>query len=220
MLVDMPTYDTSRQRGTRRGRILLQRVGHELHQARTGAGVGAREVASAAGISHTQVLRIERATAPHVDLDVLARVAAAVGHELAIAIHPVGPPVRDVAHLKLLGRLRSCLPASVRWQAEVPMPITGDARSADALLTGETFRAIVEAETRLADVQATERRIAAKARDLGVDRVILLVLDSRHNRDVIATTPELSRRFPVATRDALWALRRGRDPGGDCLIRL
>ena len=100
------------------------------------------------------------------------------------------------------------------------MPITGDARSADALLTGETFRAIVEAETRLADVHATERRLAAKARDLGVDRVILLVLDSRHNRDVIAMTPELSRRFPVGTRDGLWALRRGRDPGGDCLIRL
>ena len=100
------------------------------------------------------------------------------------------------------------------------VPIPGDLRGADAVITGARVHAIVEAETRLGDVQALERRISAKARDLGVDRVILLVLDSRHNRGVIRTTPELAARFPISTRLALGALGRGEDPGGDCLIVL
>lgn len=47
------------------------------------------------GISHTQLRRIESGTAPHVDLDLLARMASALGHELGIGVHPIGMPVRD-----------------------------------------------------------------------------------------------------------------------------
>jgi hypothetical protein len=100
------------------------------------------------------------------------------------------------------------------------MPIPGDLRSADATLGGDRIDAIVEAETRLGDVQGLERRIAGKSRDLGVKRVVLLVLDSRHNREVVRSTPWLRERFPVTTRAALAALARGDDPGGDCLILL
>jgi hypothetical protein len=100
------------------------------------------------------------------------------------------------------------------------MPISGDLRTADATIAAAERIAIVEAETRLGDIQALERRISTKARDLGVDRVILLVLDSRHNRYVIRSTPELTRRFPVSTRTALRALGRGDLPLDDCLIVL
>ena len=47
-----------------------------------------------------------------------------------------------------------------------------------------------------------------------------LVLDSRHNRQVIRETPPLHDRFPIDTRTALAALALGDDPGGDCLIVL
>ncbi|MEY2434450.1 MAG: hypothetical protein QOC92_4175 [Acidimicrobiaceae bacterium] len=100
------------------------------------------------------------------------------------------------------------------------MPIPGDLRSADGVIDSPRVDAIVEAETRLDDLQAVERRIRAKQRDLGSIRAILLVADSRHNRAVIRSVPDLKDQFPIATRVCLAALGRGDDPGGDCLIVL
>jgi hypothetical protein len=199
---------------------LLHRVGDELRAARVLTGRSARAVSSEAGISHTQLLRIERALAPHVDLEVLARVAAASGHELSLAVYPASTVARDAAHLALLERLRSRIAPTLQWRSEVPVPLPGDRRSADATVVGTDFSGIVEAQTRLGDVQAVERSMATKARDLGVDRRILLVLDSRHNRSVLRGTPGLDARFPIGTRAGCAALARGEDPGGDCLIVL
>ncbi len=103
-------------------------------------------------------------------------------------------------------------------RTEVPVPIEGDRRSADAVIDTPRFAALVEAETRIGDIQALERRISLKQRDLGLARVILLVADTRHNRDVIARVPAVRERFPVTTRACLAALLRGRDPGGDALV--
>ena len=100
------------------------------------------------------------------------------------------------------------------------MPIEGDRRSADAVIGAEGLEAIVEAETHLDDIQALERGIAAKQRDLGVAGVILLVADTRHNRAIIEGVPELGRRFPIGTRACLFAIAQGRDPGGDALVIL
>ena len=98
------------------------------------------------------------------------------------------------------------------------MPIDGDRRSADALVTGPGVKALIEAETRIDDVQALERRINAKQRDMRIARVILLVADTRHNRVVITQVPALRVRFPVSTRACLAALAKARDPGGDALV--
>jgi hypothetical protein len=100
------------------------------------------------------------------------------------------------------------------------MPIPGDLRSADGTVVGTDFEAIVEAETRLSDVQAVERRTRAKQRDLGSRRAILLVADTRHNRTVIRELDAMRDRFPVSTRGCLAALGESRDPGGDCLVVL
>ncbi len=100
------------------------------------------------------------------------------------------------------------------------MPIVGDRRSADALIQGERFEAIVEAETHTDDIQALERGIAGKQQDLGIGRVVLLVSDTRHNRNVISRIEELRRRFPIGTRGCLGSLSRDADPGGDCLVIL
>lgn len=184
------------------------------------AGLSSRGVGHAAAISHTQLIRIERGLAPHVDVVVLARLASVLGHELSLRIHPITAAVRDKAHLALLARFAARLGPGITWRTEVPIPIAGDLRSADAVTAGPDFDAVVEAETRLHDVQATERRLRAKQRDLGAARAILLVADTRHNRAVIAAVPELQRQFPVKTRTCLAALRKGRDPGADCLVIL
>lgn len=216
----MPTWESTRHRATRRARFLLARIGDELRRTRIGAGLSTRQVGAIVGISHTQVQRIEAGTAPHVDIDLLARFAAIVGCDLSMGIHPVGAPVRDKGHLALLGRFAVRLAPSVDWRTEVPMPISGDLRSADGVASTEDFGAIVEAETRLDDVQAAMRRLRSKQRDLGLPRAILLVADTRHNRQVIDQVPALRREFPIDTRHCLAALGRGEDPGGDCLVIL
>lgn len=79
---------------------------------------------------------------------------------------------------------------------------------------------LVEAETHLGDFQALERRISAKARDLGADRVVLLLADTRHNRTVVREVPGVRARFPIDTKTWFRAIARGEDPVGDALVIL
>jgi transcriptional regulator with XRE-family HTH domain len=216
----MPTRETAVQRADRQTLNILRRVGGELRTARTAVGIGSRDVGRHAGISHTQVIRIERGLAPHVDIGVLARLASVLGYELGVGIHPVTAPVRDKAHISLLRRFAARLHRSIRWRTEVPIPIPGDRRSADGVAVAGGFDAVVDAETRIHDVQAIVRGIRAKQRDLDAKRAILLVADTRHNRAVINSVPELRDEFTVSTRACLAALARGEDPGGDCLVIL
>jgi hypothetical protein len=100
------------------------------------------------------------------------------------------------------------------------MPIAGDLRGADGVIGGDVGSMIVEAETRLTDLQAVARRALLKKRDLGADRLILLIADTPNNRIVLELHPELRERFAIATRRCLTSLGRGEDPGGDCLVVL
>jgi transcriptional regulator with XRE-family HTH domain len=216
----MPTRETATQRAARQTIAIFRRVGGELRAARTIAGLGSRDVGRLAGISHTQVIRIERGLAPHVDIGVIARLASVLGHELGVGIHPVGSPVWDKAHISLLGRFAARLHKSIRWRTEVPIPIPGDRRSADGVAAAGSFDAVVEAETRIHDVQAVVRGIRAKQRDLGAKRAIVLLADTRHNRAAVNSVRELTDEFPIPTRACMAALARGEDPGGDCLVIL
>jgi hypothetical protein len=79
---------------------------------------------------------------------------------------------------------------------------------------------LIDAETHLGDFQAVERRMGAKARDLGVDRVVLLLADTRHNRMLVNTISAIRERFPVDMRTWFRAFAKGEDPGGDGLVVL
>ena len=105
--------------------------------------------------------------------------ASVLGLELAVTLHPAGDPVRDKSHLALLARFRKRLHPSIRWRTEVPIPIEGDRRAADAVIGSSIWAAMVEAETQIDDVQALDRKISLKQRDLGLRRVILVVADTR-----------------------------------------
>ena len=72
----------------------------------------------------------------------------------------------------------------------------------------------------LDDLQALERDINLKRRDAALDRMILLVRDSRRNRDILRSTDVLQRSFPLSTRAVMAALTRGQDPGADGIVIL
>lgn len=171
-------------------------------------------------VSAARIERAERGDPGTLTIDLAARIAPVVGLLLAASLHVDGDPVRDRAHLALLERFRLRLDRSLVWRTEVPMPIAGDLRAGDGVVDAAFGTILVEAETRVTDIQAVERKSVLKQRDLGADRLILLIADTPNNRRVVALHPELRARFPVHARRCLAALGRAEDPGGDCLLIL
>jgi len=207
--------------GAARARAVLGRIQAEARIARLNAGLGQDDVARALGLSRSQYSRIERGLSPDLSIDLAVRMFAVLGHELVIRPYPNGDAIRDAAHVALLDRLRARCHASIRWQTEVPLPLHGDLRAWDATAVCPAFRAGVEAETRLSDIQALERRLSLKQRDGQMDRLILLVLDSRSNRAVLRLHGDrIAQRFPIPGSRALELLAAAVDPGGDSLILL
>lgn len=207
--------------GAASARTILARLAAEIRSARLHAGLSQRSVADGVGISRSQVSRIERGLTPDLTIDMAARVLAVLGQTLNVRTFPAGDPLRDAGQLALLERLRAHLHPSFRWATEVPLPIPGDRRAWDATACNGAARIGIEGETRLRDLQAVERRVALKERDGGMDRVILLVANTRHNREVVRAHGEvLSGRFPTPGPRALELLRAGADPGGNALILL
>jgi hypothetical protein len=200
-------------------RRALVAVGEDLREARVTAGLGQRAAGAAAAMSHTQFGRIERAELPNLTVEQLSRAATAVGLRLVVRTYPDGDPVRDAAHRALLERFRRLLPAGTTWRTEVPLPIPGDRRALDAVASLAGRRIAVEAETRLADIQALERRLALKRRDGGIEVLVLLVADTRANRRALAVhRGALRSSFPADGRTLRLALGRGELPTSSGLI--
>lgn len=199
---------------------MTQLLGSEIRLARRLAGISQDALGSAVGLSGSEVGRIERGEAPWLTVRHAARLLRAVGLDLWVKTFPVGPPIRDAGHLRLLSDFEKRLPPSIEGHREWPIPNDGDRRAIDLLLVGLPRRIGVEAETGLTDLQALERDINRKKRDAGLERMILLVRDSRRNREVLRAADALRRAFPGRTRSVLSALRRGHDPGTDGIVIL
>jgi transcriptional regulator with XRE-family HTH domain len=197
----------------------MRRFGENVRLYRLAAGMSQRRLGEALRVSHSTIGRIERGHG-RVEVVFAARLCAALGAELSLDSHPVGSPVRDRGHLALLARFQSQISPILGWRTEVPLPIAGDLRTLDGYLLGEDFDGIVEAETRLDDLQPVERRVHLRQRDSRARRALVVASDTRHNREILASTPEFRVRFPVSTRALLRALRRGDDPGGDGIVLL
>jgi len=207
--------------GAAAARTIRGRLAAEMRSARLQSGLAQVAVATAVGISRSQYSRIERGLSPDVSIDMAARVLAVLGLTLAVQTYPAGDPLRDVAHSALLERLHDRCHRSFRWRTEVPFPIPGDLRAWDATASTPDVRIGVEGETRLHDAQAVDRKIALKERDGAMDRVILLVADTRHNRQSVRAYGDLFQaRFPISGSRALELLAAGVDPGGNTLILL
>jgi transcriptional regulator with XRE-family HTH domain len=212
----MPGRERATERASLRTARVLVGIGGELRDIRLSAGLRQADVARAVGCSQVEISRIERGLHKRLPIDALTRIAAAVGLDLSLRLYPAGPPLRDAAHLALLGRFRARTSPAFAWATEVPLPIVGDQRAFDGLLTMPGLRIAVEAEMRLRDIQALQRRLELKKRDGAVDRLILLVPDTRSNREAIrAAGASLAAAFPAGTRHVMSALAAGRDPGSD-----
>lgn len=197
----------------------LAATGGELRDARVSAGHSLERIAGLVGRSRAYVARVERGEARAVPVRDLARFAAVVGLDLSVRFYPAGPPLRDAAHLELLDRLRSTLSPTLGWRLEVPLPGAGDRRAFDAVIAGAGEPIVVEAETRIRDLQALHRRIGLKCRDGGMTRVILLVRRSATNREILSTADaSFWAAYPIPAARALRALREGRDPRGSAVI--
>jgi transcriptional regulator with XRE-family HTH domain len=220
MLPVMATKDRAVDRGWRDAARHLQVIATELREARLAAGLSQSKVGRAVGISHAGVSRIERALTPNVPLGRIDAMAAVVGLHLSVRLYPAGRPLRDESQLALLERLRRRLAPGLAWRRETPVPIAGDMRAWDASIDGRGWTAFIDAETRIRDVQALERRTALKARDTGTDRVILLIADTRSNRAILNSVGGSLIVDALPGRTIMAALEAGHDPGGSGVVLL
>ena len=223
----MATQDRRASRGRTRGRRLLAELLAEVETARVSRGLSHATLGRAIGLSGSQVGRFLRAETDEISLPRLSALLAVVGLDFSARAYPGGPAIRDRAQLALLERFRVRLHPSLRWRTEapvvgVPTSTTVDQRAWDAAVDSAGWALRVEAETRLHDVQALQRRIALKQRDSGAGVIaVLLVSDTRANSAAIhLANAAVMSQFPVSGRLAMQRLSRGETPGGNALVVL
>ena len=196
-------------------------MGREIRLARVSAGISQREVGARVSISRSQWGRIENGELDQLTVDQLSRACASIGLRLHARAVPDADPALDSGQLALLDRFRRRLPGTVPMATEVPLPIPGDRRAWDGFIRIDGVAIGVEAEARIRDAQAVDRRCALKRRDGGVDMVILLVADTHANRRMLALHREALRlSFPLDTRQVLAAFRAGRAPTASGIVVL
>lgn len=217
----MPTRTTRLDAARARSRQIRVQVGSEVHGARVSSGVSQRAAGAVVEISRSQFGRIERGELEQLTVDQLSRACSAVGLRLLVRAVPDADPAIDAGQLALLGRFRKLLPGGIRFRSEVPLPLPGDRRSWDAVVTVDGDDLAVEAETRLRDIQTLDRRCALKRRDGGIDRMVLLVADTANNRAVLDIHREdLRANFPLDGRQILPLLKAGRTPSASGIVVL
>jgi transcriptional regulator with XRE-family HTH domain len=216
----MPAREGQLGQGHRRTRRLVRELGVAARDARLRLGRSQADVAADVGISRAYYGRIERGEVRDLRLGLASRICAVLGLDLVLRTYSSGVSVRDVAHLKLLGRFERQVSPPFRVTNESPISGGPHGRAWDRRLSGPVSVG-VEAETRLGDIQALEREMVAKQHDSNVQRMILAVRDTRHNRLVLrAVRPQLRATFPLGTREVLDSLRAGSDPGANGIVIL
>lgn len=216
--------------GSRAAHDLLRAIGAELRRMREDAGLSARFVARAAGISHSTLLQLE-AGAVDPTVEVVTRVAAVLGCRASLRLLPgAGPVVRDHVQIAMLrGVIPEIDPRCPRAH-EVPVfrPISG---YVDLVLDRpDPVTLAIEAQSELRKVEQTVRWVHAKAEALRAQReeqgrsgpvsTVLLLRSTADNRRAVAlAAPVLGDVFPARMQEAVEALRDADRPWpGDALI--
>ena len=215
----MASRTTPADEATHRAKRQIDEVVTDLRAARLAAGLSQSAVARAVRCSPQLLSVLERR-----DIDPrtvhLARWAAVVGLEISLRAFPGGAPLRDAGQLRLLRRFREAAGDAWTWHTEVPVSSDPrDRRAIDAVLSRPRVRIGVEAIVRLTDAQAQTRSALLKQEAGGVDRMVLVAADTRHNRLAVrAAAPTLAPAFPLSSRDTLRSLRAGELPPANGVI--
>lgn len=200
---------------------LREELGREVRGARQAAGTSQEAAAAVVGMSHSQFGRIERAEIDALTVAQLSRACSAVGLRFVGRAVPHAGPAIDGGQLALLNRFRALLPTGTPLETEIPFPIAGDRRAWDGLLRLQRSLVAVEAETRIRDVQALDRRCRLKLRDGSVDILILAVSDTAWNRRLLeAHRDSLRSTFPLDGRQIRPEIRLGRAPEANGIVVL
>lgn len=210
--------------GARRAASLIaSRIGSDIETARAGLASSIEEVARRAQVAPSTVGRVIHGDGG-VHLDTLCAVAAAVGLRVSVKAYPGDQlALRDSGQLRIAHYLIDQAHPSFRSALEVPV---GDpfGRAADLVFFGPTEIVIHEIERSLSDLQATTRaamlkRDALQARHERPVRLVLVVEDTRRNRELVAPHAALIRvALPATSAQILRALRDGTELGGDGLL--
>jgi hypothetical protein len=207
--------------GEARGRSAVQALSREIDGAIVSLGLTYAAIGRDVGLSGAQVGRIAHGRSAELSIVQASTLLASVGLELSVRAYPTGSPLRDAPQLALLARFRRQLHQALTVRTEVPVTSGFDLRAWDAVIAGPAWRFAVEAETRIRDWQALERRLALKLRDGDVDGLLLVVARTRTNVTIVRSlTTVLVSMFPVPSALALQRLASGADPGGSSLIVL
>ncbi len=183
------------------------------------AGLSARAVAQAAGISHSTLLALEAGTFDPT-VEVVARVSSVLGCRVGLRLHPgAGPALRDHLQTAMVQGFLPDVGAGWHRSLEVPVfrPIRGYIdlaleRGADPIGVAVESHSILErAEQTLrwihAKSDALETRLAEDGRPMPVSRILLL-RSTRQNREAVTLAHDLfAQAFPAGMADALAALR-------------
>lgn len=214
--------------GRAHGRRLLGDLCRELDDALRSAGLSYAAVGRAVGLSGDQVGRICRGESKGVGVVRLAVLFATVGLELTARSYPSGDPIHDAPQAAVLERFRRRVGAGIPIRFEVPVVEAAvlrssggwvDRRARDAVIDVDGTCVAIEAETRVRDVQALLRHLELKRRDGRVDRLLLLLNDTAHNRRVAASAGDTLRaQFPGSARATFRALRAGAAPRADAVL--
>lgn len=191
-------------------------LGEEFRECRLTLNVSQEHVAAATRIYRNRYGRIEGGRCPNVTLAELNRIGSVLGLTIAVRTYPAGPPVRDAGHATRLATFLGAAAPPLAYRIEVPLPIVegrAERRAWDAVLFGNPGRCGVELEMRLRDVQALMRRIDLKRRDDAMESFLLLVADTRDNRQILAEFDGLFRDLPrLPRRSVRNAFAEGRLP--------
>jgi transcriptional regulator with XRE-family HTH domain len=218
----MSTRQRPGDTGAADARRFVMESARELSATRRKLGISQSEAARRAGMSQSQLSRLERGELDAPTLDQLCRAIRAVGLVPAFQRYLGDVRVHDRAQLAVLSRFEGLVAPPVRIRREVPLPLSRDNRAWDARLTDGERRASVECVSRLDDTQALARQIALTSRDDPSAGPVLLVLNkTAHNRDVLRLHREAMRdQFPLDGGAIAAALRSGRVPAASGIILL
>jgi transcriptional regulator with XRE-family HTH domain len=216
----MTARTSASDRGRRAVGAAIQGLLADLRERRLSLGLSQAAVASAAGVGRSMLGRLERGEVRSPNLGDLGAVAGVLGLSVRIGSFPLGQPIADGVQLRLLSAFRDRLSPSVGWRAEVPLPMSGDTRAWDAIVTPRDGWTAVEGISRLGAIDATVRRAKLKLRDdPRVERLVLVVLDTNRNRAALAAAmPTIRSDFPLDTRAVLAALRAGHAPAANGIV--